>query len=183
MPAYTPNAVEGAREFAGHCYVLDRDVCRPGSRLGEAIGCADVNVGEVDALREAGGYFALFCGHDHKNSFVGHVHDIDLGYAPTCGFECYGPKSRFRGIRLFEFREDNPMAYVTRMLTWGDLVGRYSSNELRVFFEDHCVTDLIGVRNELRRPQVSATLLGAGAVACGAIGYAARELLRRPARK
>jgi len=179
VPAYTPNAVEGAREFAGHCYVLDRDVCRPGSRLGEAIGCADVNVGEVDALREAGGYFALFCGHDHKNSFVGHVHDIDLGYAPTCGFECYGPKSRFRGIRLFEFREDNPMAYVTRMLTWGDLVGRYSSNELRVFFEDHCVTDLIGVRNELRRPQVSATLLGAGAVACGAIGYAVRGLLRK----
>ena len=179
VPAYTPNAVEGAREFAGHCYVLDRDVCRPGSRLGEAIGCADVNVGEVDALREAGGYFALFCGHDHKNSFVGHVHDIDLGYAPTCGFECYGPKSRFRGIRLFEFREDNPMAYVTRMMTWGDLVGRYSSNELRVFFEDHCVTDLIGVRNELRRPQVSATLLGAGAVACGAIGYAVRGLLRK----
>ena len=183
VPAYTPNAVEGARTFAGHCYVLDRDVCRPGSRLGEAIGCADVNVGEVDALRESGGYFALFCGHDHKNSFVGHVHDIDLGYAPTCGFECYGPKSRFRGIRLFEFREDNPMAYVTRMLTWGDLVGRYSSNELRVFFEDHCVTDLIGVRNELRRPQVSATLLGAGAVTCGAIGYAVRGLLRRPARK
>ena len=84
VPAYTPNAVEGAREFAGHCYVLDRDVCRPGSRLGEF--CADENVGEVEALRDAGGYFALFCGHDHKNSFVGHVHDIDLGYAPTCGF-------------------------------------------------------------------------------------------------
>lgn len=94
VPAYTPNAVEGARTFAGHCYVLDRDVCRPGSRLGEAIGCADENVGEVQALRDAGGYFALFCGHDHKNAFVGHVHDIDLGYAPTCGFECYGPKSR-----------------------------------------------------------------------------------------
>ena len=164
VPAYTPNAVEGARTFAGHCYVLNRDVCRPGSRLGEAIGCADENVGEVQALRDAGGYFALFCGHDHKNSFVGHVHDIDLGYAPTCGFECYGPKSRLRGIRLFEFRENNPVSYVTRMLTWGDLIGRYSSNELRVFFEDHCVTDLIGIRNELRRPQVTATLLGIGSV-------------------
>ena len=40
-------------------------------------------------------------------------------------------------------------------------------------------TDLIGVRNELRRPQVSATLLGAGAVTCGAIGYAVRGLLRK----
>ena len=68
------------------------------------------------------------------------MHDLDLGYAPTCGFECYGPKSRLRGIRLFEFREDDPAAYETRMLTWGDLVGRYSGNELRVFFEDHCVT-------------------------------------------
>lgn len=53
VPAYTPNAVEGARTFAGHCYVLNRDVCRPGSRLGEAIGCADENVGEVQALRDA----------------------------------------------------------------------------------------------------------------------------------
>ncbi len=111
--------MEGARTHAGRCYVLNHEVCRPGSRLGEAIGCADENVGEVDALREAGGYFALFCGHDHKNSFVGHVHDIDLGYAPTCGFECYGPKSRYRGIRLFEFHESNPAGYVTRMLTWG----------------------------------------------------------------
>ena len=142
VPAWTPNAVEGARTHAGRCYVLNHEVCRPGSRLGEAIGCADENVGEVDALREAGGYFALFCGHDHKNSFVGHVHDIDLGYAPTCGFECYGPKSRYRGIRLFEFHESNPAGYVTRMLTWGNLVGRYSSNELR-------------------RPQVFAVVAGA----------------------
>lgn len=161
VPAWTPNAVEGARTHAGRCYVLNHEVCRPGSRLGEAIGCADENVGEVDALREAGGYFALFCGHDHKNSFVGHVHDIDLGYAPTCGFECYGPKSRYRGIRLFEFHESNPAGYVTRMLTWGNLVGRYSSNELRVWFEDHCVTGAVSARNELRRPQVFAVVAGA----------------------
>lgn len=158
VPAWTPNAVEGARTFAGHCYVLDEHVCRPGSRLGEAIGCADENVGEVEALQDAGGYFALYCGHDHKNSFVGHVHGLDLGYAPTCGFEAYGPKSRLRGIRLFEFHENDPATYETRMLTWGDLVGRYSSNELRIFFADHCVTDMIGIRNELRRPQVFATV-------------------------
>ncbi|PJM79102.1 metallophosphatase [Bifidobacterium scaligerum] len=161
VPAWTPNAVEGARAYAGHCYVLNHEICRPGSRLGEAIGCADENVGEVAALNAAGGYFALFCGHDHKNAFVGHAHGIDLGYAPTCGFECYGPKSRYRGIRLFEFHESNPAGYVTRMLTWGDLVGRYSSNEVRVWFEDHCITDAIGVRNELRRPQVFAVLAGA----------------------
>ncbi|MBT1163202.1 metallophosphoesterase family protein [Bifidobacterium felsineum] len=161
VPAWTPNAVEGARTHEGHCYVLNHEVCRPGSRLGEAIGCADENVGEVAALNVAGGYFALFCGHDHKNAFVGHVHGLDLGYAPTCGFECYGPKSRYRGIRLFEFHESNPAGYVTRMLTWGDLVGRYSSNEVRVWFEDHCVTGAVSLRNELRRPQVFAVLAGA----------------------
>ena len=51
VPPLTPNAVEGARTFAGRCYVLDRSVCRPGSILGESIGCADVNCGEVAALR------------------------------------------------------------------------------------------------------------------------------------
>lgn len=176
VPAWTPNAVEGSRTHAGHCYALDTTVCRPGSRLGEAIGCADENVGQVEAMRAAGGYFALFCGHDHKNSFVGHVHDMDLGYAPTCGFECYGPKSRLRGIRLFEFHEYDPTAYETRMLTWGDLIGRYSSNELRVFFEDHCVTDAIGVRNELRRPQMFATLAG---VAAAGLTAAIRTIIRK----
>ena len=169
VPAWTPNAVEGARNYAGRCYVLNHEVCRPGSRLGEAIGCADENVGEVDALRDAGGYFALFCGHDHKNSFVGHVHGLDLGYAPTCGFECYGPKSRLRGIRLFEFLENDPAAYETRMLTWGELIGRHSSDELRVFFEDHCITSAAGLRNELRRPEVFAGVVLSTAAVFGAI--------------
>lgn len=179
VPAWTPNAVEGARTHAGHCYVLDESVCRPGSRLGEAIGCADENVGQVEAMREAGGYFALFCGHDHKNSFVGHVHGMDLGYAPTCGFECYGPKSRLRGIRLFEFHESDPAAYETRMLTWGALVGRYSSDELRVFFEDHCVTDAIGIRNELRRPAVFAAVSAVAALAAAGLAGLAARLFRR----
>lgn len=179
VPAWTPNAVEGARTHAGHCYVLNDAVCRPGSRLGEAIGCADENVGQVEAMRQAGGYFALFCGHDHKNAFVGHVHGMDLGYAPTCGFECYGPKSRLRGVRLFEFHESDPAAYETRMLTWGDLIGRYSRNELRVFVEDHCITDAIGLRNELRRPSVFATLAGLGAAALVGVAAMITRLFKR----
>ena len=55
------------------------------------------------------------------------------------------------------------------MLTWGDLVGRYSSNELRVWFEDHCITDAIGVRNELRRPQVFAVVAGAVSLGFAAV--------------
>ena len=158
VPAWTPYAVEGVRGHAGRCYALDTSVCRPGSHLGDQIGCADVNVGEVEALRSAGGYFGLYVGHDHKNSFVGHVHGLDLGYCPTCGFESYGPESRNRAIRLFEFREDDPAGYSTRLLTWGELVGRYSSDELRVFIENHLVTGASSLRNQLRRPAVLATV-------------------------
>ena len=171
VPTWTPNAVEGARTHAGRCYVLNHEVCRPGSRLGEAIGCADENVGEVDALREAGGYFALFCGHDHKNSFVGHVHDIDLAMHHVRVRMLWSQVAVPR-IRLFEFHESNPAGYVTRMLTWGNLVGRYSSNELRVWFEDHCVTGAVSARNELRRPQVFAVV--AGAMSLGFIASSVR---------
>lgn len=124
--------MEGTRTHAGHCYVLNHEICRPGLWLGEAIGRANKNVGEVGALREADDYFALFYGYDRKNAFVGHVHGIGLGYVPTRGFKCYGSKLRYRGIRLFEFHESNPAGHVTRMFIWGDLVGRYSSNEVRV---------------------------------------------------
>ena len=104
---------------------------------------------------------------------------MDLGYAPTCGFECYGPKSRLRGVRLFEFHESDPAAYETRMLTWGDLIGRYSRNELRVFFEDHCITDAIGLRNELRRPSVLTTLAGLGAAALVGVAAMITRLFKR----
>ncbi|PJM73900.1 serine/threonine protein phosphatase [Bifidobacterium primatium] len=176
VPAWTPYAVEGARAFAGKCYLLDESKCRPGSMLGEAIGCADTNCGEVAAMREAGGYFALFAGHDHKNAFVGRVDGFDLGYAPTCGFTSYGPKSALRGIRLFTFHEDNPAAYDTRMLTYGELIGRHSGNEVRVFVGDHLVTDGASLRNELRKPKVAATVAFSGAALAHVIWHG---LIRR----
>ena len=175
---FTPNAVEGFRRFAGQCYVLDESKARPGSRLGESIACSDDDSGEVSMMRRAGGYFALFTGHDHKNSFVSHIDGIDLGYAPTCGFTAYGPKSRLRGLRLFEFREDNPADYETHMLTYGDLVGERSRNELRVFFGDHLVTSGETLRDELRKPGTFATL-AAGLAAIVHLAAVRREKRRR----
>lgn len=178
VPAYTPHAVEGARAFAGRCFVLNPDVCYPGGMLGESIGCADTNAGQVERMRQAGGYFALYCGHDHKNAFVGHVHDMDLGYAPTCGFTSYGPKTKLRGVRLFEFHESDPTKYRTRMLNWGELVGGRSSNELRVFVEDHVVTDGASLRDELRRPSVFATLSALSASVLAAVSYGVFRISR-----
>lgn len=182
VPAWTPYAVEGTRNYAGQCYVLDKAVCRPGSQLGEFIGCADTNCGEVAAMRKAGGYFALFSGHDHKNDFVAHVDSLDLGYAPTCGFTSYGPKSALRGIRLFTFYESDPTAYQTRMLTWAELIGEPSQEEVRVFIGDHLVTDGASARNELRRPPVAATLALTAAGVAHMIWHGLRRLFRRDKR-
>ena len=41
------------------------------------------------------------------------------------------------------------------------------------------MTDLIGIRNELRRPQVTVTLLGIGSVMCAAAGHAIAKLFKR----
>ncbi len=104
---------------------------------------------------------------------------LDLGYAPTCGFASYGPKSRLRGIRLFEFRESDPSAYATRMLTYGDLVERYGHNEARVFIGDHLVVDGPTLRDQLRRPGVFATLALLAGMAVSAVGSAVKAATAR----
>lgn len=161
VPFWTPNAVEGHGPFAGRCFALDTDVCRPGSRLGEGVSCSAGNVGEVEAMRHAGGYFGLFCGHDHRNAFIGHVHGLDLGYTPTCGFASYGPAARLRGVRVFDFPESDPASYETRLLTWGELIGRRPRRAVWAFLGDHGFADLPGLRDELKRPASFAAATGA----------------------
>lgn len=176
VPPSTANAVEGKRTHAGRCYALDRRVCRPGSVLGEGISCPDTNCGEVDVLRDAGGYFALFAGHDHKNAFVGHADGLDLGYSPTCGFGCYGPRTALRGIRMFTFHEDDPAAYDTRVLTYGELLGHRCGNELYTFVGDHLIVDGVSARDQLRRPHVR---VAAAALAIAFIAHLLRHRRHR----
>ncbi|MFT8593440.1 MAG: metallophosphoesterase family protein [Bifidobacterium sp.] len=173
---FTPHAVEGYRRFSDSCYVINREVCRPGSVLGEGPCCSERNVGEVSALRNAGNCFALYCGHDHKNSFVGHVDGIDLGYAPTCGFCSYGPKARERALRLFVFQEDSPESYETRLLTYGDLVGRRAHDPIRLLAGEYMVSDASGMRNLLRHPAIG---VGALAVASKAVIMLAKDMMGR----
>lgn len=177
VPFWTPNAVEGHGPFAGRCFALDPDVCRPASRLGEGVSCSARNVGEVEAMRQAGGYIGLFCGHDHRNAFIGHVHDLDLGYTPTCGFASYGPAARLRGVRVFDFPESDPASYETRLLTWGELIGRRPRRAVWAFLGDHGFADLPGLRDELRRPSSLA------AVAVVMLAFATMRAGRRRRRR
>ncbi len=166
----TPNAVRGHRMFSDSCYVLNPEVCRPGSTLGEGPCCSERAVGEVEAMRRAGGYFALYCGHDHKNTFVATIDGMDYGYAPTCGFRSYGPHASDRALRLFVFHEDDPRSYETRLLRYGDLIGRASCDPLRILAGEYMVSSLSSLGDVLRRPRVAGCLLVLSCLLVTAIG-------------
>lgn len=122
IPCWRPNAVYGLRRRQG-CYTLNRHLCRPGGRLSEAPSVPGENSGEFSVLFGTPGIFAMFCGHDHRNTFSGWLGHIELGYTPSCGFDSYGAGIE-RGGRLFVFHEDDPAAFHTHVYTYRDLVGR-----------------------------------------------------------
>lgn len=108
--------------------VVKEPVCSP-----------DRNTGEFDLLRTNGRVMAVFCGHDHKNDFVGQVDGIDLGYTPSCGFACYGPGVD-RGGRLLVFRKGDPVSYETRLIRYRDVVAPHTKNRLKEYWDAHIPT-------------------------------------------
>ncbi|EFA22721.1 Ser/Thr phosphatase family protein [Bifidobacterium gallicum DSM 20093 = LMG 11596] len=159
---FTANGIRGYRKFSDRVFVVNRRLCRPGSTMSERPCCGETNTGEVQAMRQAGGYFALFAGHDHSNTFIGDIGNFELGYAPTAGFTSYGPKAADRALRLFVFHEHNPANYETKLLTYGDLVGHMPTRPMRVLFGETMVADLSSIGNWLRNAKVRA-VLGAAA--------------------
>ena len=113
---------------AGELLVPRADALQ-GGRLREPISCPDENTGEVDALVEEGSFFALYCGHNHKNTLICRYRGMDLGYAPTTGFGAYGP-GLDRAARAFSFSADDPAAYTTQLLTYRELVGARTSRPI-----------------------------------------------------
>lgn len=107
--------------------------------LKERICSPEKNVGEFELLRDNGKVMAVFCGHDHKNDFVGQVDGIDLGYTPSGGFACYGPGAE-RGGRLLTFHVDRPMHYETKVLRYCDIVAPHTRNRIKEFFDTHTPT-------------------------------------------
>ena len=97
------------------------------------------NAGEFDILRANGKVMAVFCGHDHKNDFVGQIDGIDLGYTPSCGFACYGPGVN-RGGRLLTFHENKPGTYETELFRYCDIVAAHTENRLKEYWDTHIPT-------------------------------------------
>ncbi|MDR3345408.1 MAG: metallophosphoesterase family protein [Oscillospiraceae bacterium] len=119
----TPGAIRAYRGFAGY-YTPNPEHVFQLDFMGESAAVPDENTGEFAAMLEKGDVFAMYVGHDHKNSWAAHhPAGIDLGYCPGAGFNTYGPGID-RAVRIFEIPEENPRAYKTYTLRYRDIVGK-----------------------------------------------------------
>lgn len=172
----TKGAVRTYRTHANEYYVLNRRKCREG-KFQEAVSIPDGNGREYESFRERGDVFAVYCGHDHRNSFVGCTGGIDLGYTPSCGFNEYGDGVD-RGVREFIFHEADPAAYETRLLTYRELVGGRASRPVRDFFYRHCPATREEAGERIRRGIFLTGLVCAAGISVQA---ALRRMLASPA--
>ena len=161
---FTKGRVEAYKSRKNTFYSLDKETLAKGCFMYEAPAAPDINAGQFDALKEKGDIFAMYVGHDHNNSFYKNLDGIDLGYCQGAGFNTYGPGNK-RGVRLFEFDENNVRNYRTYCTTMGDLCN-YKYKPAKPFLEfvfrnapvspDQAITDF------------SRVALGVGTVVVGA---------------
>jgi len=86
------------------------------------------NDGQYDALSGTGNVLALFCGHEHKNTFeLRRENAMDLINSPGSSFGQYGDLD-LRGVRVITLDEKDPGAYETHLVTYQNF---YSGNHLR----------------------------------------------------
>lgn len=114
-------AIRAFRTHKNEYYKLG-DTCKDGDMLEEPPSIPDINNGEYDAISEKGDVLAVFVGHDHKNSFVGRLGNVDLGFTQSSGFNVYGNRTK-RGVRCIVLDENNTSTYETYTRTYDELVG------------------------------------------------------------
>ena len=175
VPSNTAYAIQGYRTFDSACYVLDESKVEPDGYLAEGVSCPDVDSGEFEIMRQSGGYFGLFAGHDHRNGFVGVTEGITLGATPTCGFGSYGPVPDKRAARLFEFDIRHPSRPRTQLLEFGDLVGKPQSRKAYTFAMSHVPTTPGDAWNLLRKPGLFSALGAGFAAALASIGFTGKR--------
>lgn len=117
----TKGAVRAFRIHKNEYYTLG-DTCRSGDVLLEPPSIPNENTGEFEAISECGDVKAVFVGHDHKNSFVGTLNGVDLGFTQSSGFNTYGNLTK-RGVRIIKLNENKPDEYETYTRTYDELVG------------------------------------------------------------
>lgn len=122
QPAY------GTRK--GEFYRLRNGIKHRG-HYGETPAALPAECDEFEQLKKQGDVFAVYCGHDHYNSFIGKVDGIDLGYCPGAGYNTYG--IRQRAVRVFEFDEKDVRNYLTYTVSYGDVCDKPLAEPVKTF--------------------------------------------------
>lgn len=114
VPKGTKGALGAFRSRKGKFYTLNEEVCWQTGTFGEPPAVPEEECPQFDEAVKQGDIFAMYFGHDHYNSFVGKYKGIDLGYCPGAGYNTYGLNPR--GMRVFDFDENDVANYETRVL-------------------------------------------------------------------
>ena len=113
-------AIPAFRIHKGEHYKIDETKCVEGSVLLEPPSIPDINTGEFEALSEKDDVLGVYVGHDHKNSYVGKVGNIDVGFTQSAGFNVYG-NGKQRGVRCFVLDKNDPRNYKAYTKTYEQL--------------------------------------------------------------
>lgn len=135
--------------------------------LGEQMCVLHENYGQLEALQEMGDVRAVVYAHDHTNNFIGEHDGIRVIQTSCASFRCYG--NHLRGVRVFEFDENDPENFKTYNLTYWDLCGdNLVSRAAHLWDADECEETKIKL------------LIGAGTAAVIGTGAAvAAHLIKR----
>lgn len=165
FPKGTEGTAMGYREYEGKYFGLNPETTVIDNRsfIGETPSIPVENSGEFDVINEKGDVFAAFFGHDHNNSFVGEYKGMKMGYTQGAGFNIYGPAKK-RGVRIFDFNEENPADFKTTTLTVEDIENFNVGNKLKYGLYTYAPNSFDSVEYKVRKalPIAAATAVAVG---------------------
>lgn len=129
-----PKGTKGAEPAYGNRkdeFYKRRDDIKFMGAYGETPAALPRECGEFEQLKKQGDVFAVYCGHDHYDSFIGTVDGIDLGYCPGAGYNTYG--IRQREVRAFEFDENDVKNYKTYTVSYGDVCDKPLAEPVKTY--------------------------------------------------
>lgn len=129
-----PKGTKGAEPAYGNRkdeFYKRRDDIKFMGAYGETPAALPRECGEFEQLKKQGDVFAVYCGHDHYDSFIGTVDRIDLGYCPGAGYNTYG--IRQREVRVFEFDENDVKNYKTYTVSYGDVCDKPLAEPVKTY--------------------------------------------------
>ncbi len=88
---------------------------------------------QLDILKRHNDVCGLVFGHDHMNSFIAKIKDINIIQTSGASFRCYGNLVT-RGVRVFVIDENDTTSFETYQIGYFDLFGKSIISVLRYIF-------------------------------------------------